>query len=128
MQTVFIEASHGGGGNWGKFMVTRHTPEEWARPSALPEDGGRPLLAGRGWSPEHLWVMDLQTGEGAMFRPGGYAKADLDKHQVWVCPLFEPMLTWLYTQDLTDLEALPSYIELPDAPFDTAGYRRGGPE
>lgn len=31
----------------------------------------------------------------------------------------------LYQQDLTDITALPSYVELPDAPFAMAGYRRG---
>jgi hypothetical protein len=38
--------------------------------------------------------------------------------------MFEPFLTWLYAQDLSDLQALPDYVELPDAPFALAGYRR----
>lgn len=75
-----------------------------------------------------MWVLDLQTGEGAFFRPGGYAAADLEKHRVWVCPLFEPFLEWLYRQDLTDLGQLPRLVELPDAEFAMRGYRRAGPD
>ena len=94
----------------------------------LPEGMIKPLSLLRmcGWSDQHLWVCDLQTGEGAFFRPGGLAGADLAKRQIWVCPMFEPFLTWLYQQDLTDLKALPDYVELPDAPFGRSGYRRRG--
>ena len=38
-------------------------------------------------------VTDLQTGEGAIFRPGGLASYDLDKHQLWICVLFKDFLT-----------------------------------
>lgn len=129
MQTKFIEASQGAGlTNWGKFCVARWTAEEWQARSALPGAEGHRLLAGRGWDEKHIWVLDLQTGEGACFLPGGLASADLNKHQVWVCPMYEPFLSWLYAQDLSDLDALPSYVELPDAQFEMAGYRRGGPQ
>lgn len=131
MQTKFIEASGNGpsGGNWGKFLVGRFEPEELARRSKLPEipaDGS--LLGFTGWDPKMVWVLDLQTREGAAFRPGGDVAADLNKHAVWVCPLFEPFLGWLYQQDLTDLDALPGYVDLPDAEFAMAGYRRPGPD
>lgn len=126
MQTHFIEASHGGTGNWGKFMLGRFTEEEWATHSALPEALDQRLLGGRGWAPFHLWVSDLQTGEGAIFRPGGLASADLEKHEIWVCPMFEPFLVWLYKQDLADLTKLPRYVEFPKAAFNLAGYRRKG--
>jgi hypothetical protein len=43
---------------------------------------GRPLLGQGGWAPHHIMVTDLQTGEGAIFRPGGLASYDLDKHQL----------------------------------------------
>jgi hypothetical protein len=111
--------------NWGKFMVARFDGEDWAERSQV--DPARGLIRGRGWSPEHLMVFDLQTGEGALFRPGGFAHADLEKHRVWVCPMFEPFLTWLYGQDLSDLDALPRVIELADVPMAFAGYRRPGP-
>ena len=73
-------------------------------------------------------MLDLQTCEGAAFSPGGLVSADLNKHRVWVCPLYEPFLNWLYKQDTTDLSALPAHVDLPDAEFQMSGYRRPGPE
>jgi hypothetical protein len=120
--TRFIEATNGPQ-NWGKFMVGRLTREELLRESAVAP--GRPLLQQIGHNPAAILVFDLQTREGGLFVPGGIAAADLDKHRIWVCPLFEPFLVWLYAQDLSDLDALPAVIDLPDAPFALAGYRRG---
>jgi hypothetical protein len=54
------------------------------------------------------------------------ASYDLDKHQLWVCVLFEDLLTWLYKQDLIDLQALPRRVEL-DTESALWGYRRPGP-
>lgn len=135
MNLAIIEASNGF--NHGKFGVAAHTRQQWQHAGALPEEpmGGR-LLARLGWSRRHLWVLDLQTGEGAMFLHGGLASADLNKHKIWVCPLFEPFLAWLYTQRLPDdltlvdvwIQSLPAYVELPDAPADMHGYRRPGPQ
>jgi hypothetical protein len=76
---------------------------------------------------EYIFVLDLQTGEGAMFRHGGFARADLNKHKIWVCPLFEPFLEWLYEQDVDVLSCLPDTVDLPNAPFELRGYRRAGP-
>ena len=130
MQTKFIEAMHPDGkGNWGKFLCGRFTPEEWQRKSVVAPAFGS-LLNQVGWTPKHLFVMDLQTGEGAFFMPGGLASYDLNKHKVWVCPMFEPFLTWLYDQDLSDLDALPDKVEFDftEAEFAMHGYRRPGPE
>lgn len=123
MKTKIIEATNGPQ-NWGKFMLGRFR-DEWQHQSII---AGRSLLRSVGWAYDSLLVLDLQTGEGAIFMPGGLAKADLDKHRIWVCPLFEPFLTWLYEQDLADLDRLPDHIDLPDAPFRWSGYRREGPE
>lgn len=111
--------------NWGKFLLGR-LDHEWQVRSAI--DVGKPLLSQLGWSQStnFLWVLDLQTGEGAYFRVGGHAKVDLRKHKIWVCPMYEPFLTWLYKQDTSDLDRLPAMIELPDAEFDLYGYRRPG--
>jgi hypothetical protein len=126
MRTKFIEASQGK--NWGKFAVCRFDEEERARRSAIPGQPSLPLLQACGWwSNEYVWVLDLQTGEGAYFRPGGSARADLEKHAIWVCPMFEPFLEWLYRQDLEELDMLPAYVEIPDAPFALSGRRRQGP-
>jgi hypothetical protein len=123
MKTVFVEATSPHG-NWGKFMIGVFDQAELARPSSV-DPGERSLVWGRGWGPGHVLVVDLQTGEGAIFRMGGYAKTDLDKHKIWVCPLFEPFLEWLYAQP--DPMTLPSTVTL-DVPLAFAGYRRSGPE
>jgi hypothetical protein len=126
MEGKIIEAGHSPRwGNWGKFEVCRPDAER-ARRSAVDTASRRPLLAQRGWSLDHLWVLDWETGEAVLVRPGGSARADLRKHHVHVCPLFEPFLEWLYQQDLTDLQALPDVVYLPGAPFAQFGYRRGG--
>jgi hypothetical protein len=131
VRTKIIEAvqSKAVPGNWGKFMVMV-PEEEWACRSQVSTEFGGPLLSALGWSHEHLWVLDLQTGEGAFFKPGGYAHADLEKHAVWVCPLFEPFLEWLwdrYREDpRLDIGGLPDVVELPGAEFAFAGYRRPG--
>lgn len=148
MKTVFIEATNGPQ-NWGKFMVARFD-DEWKRTSevlakeivpayerAMDRLGlddiellrSIPLLRGVGWGRTDIIVFDLQTCEGAAFQPHdghGNAAADLQKHSIWVCPLFEPFLVWLYTQDLSDLDKLPKHIDLPDAEFACYGYRRRG--
>lgn len=122
----FVEA--GGNGNWGKFAVGRYTDEQWRQQSTVDR---QPLLAGRGWDRRlHAWVLDLQTGEGATFRLGGHASADLTKHRIWVCPLFEPFLTWLYVHvnDTPDWwDQLPQYVNLPFVPLALYGHRRPGP-
>ena len=127
METKLIEATQGirGGFNWGKFCVARFDAE-WERPAAI-DDSAASLLLRCGWGPRHVWVLDLQTGEGAFFQPPGSAHADLQSHGIWVCPMFEPFLTWLYQQDLSDLGELPDIVEIPDAPGAMAGYRRPGP-
>lgn len=112
--------------NHGKFMVAQFDGEDLAEPQEVWVEIRPRLLRGRGWGPEHLLVLDLETGEGAMFGPGGNAHADLNKHKIWVCPMFEAFLTWLYEQDRSDLNALPRVIELVDAPRAVAGYRRPG--
>lgn len=119
MKIKLVEVTNGPA-NWGKFLIGQFD-DEWSYKSVID---GAPLLSCRGWSPKHVLVLDLQTGEGAMFLPGGFAKADLDKHCVWVCPLFEPFLTWLYAQP--DPFAISAHVDLPDAPFAMSGYRRPG--
>lgn len=103
MKTKIIEAvqSKEHPGNWGKFLVGAFD-EEWAYESRVDPERVPLLRACGWWGPERLWVLDLQTGEGAYFNPGGFAKADLDKHRVWgrhaergagrdaLCPRFSP--------------------------------------
>ena len=89
METKIIEATDSTQFNHGKFLLGRFTEDEWARKQKViderdPAHLSFPLLRGRGWDRNSILVLDLQTGEGAIFRPGGMAKADLDKHRIWV--------------------------------------------
>lgn len=131
MHLHLIEA--GGNGNWGKFAVGRFG-EEWhwrshvSKPYFTPERPQPPLLRETGWNYTDLFILDLQTKEGARFYyPDLRPTYQLQKHQIWVCPLFEPFLTWLYRQDLGDLSKLPGYVDLPGVPLELSGYRRSGP-
>ena len=128
MKTHIIEVTNGPK-NWGKFLLGTFD-NEWTRRSEISPLLRSPLLRQIGWSASHILVLDLQTGEGAVLRHGGMAKHDLDKHRVWVCPMFEPFLEWLYTQPREKVLALdlPAHVDLPDAPFAMHGYRRRGPD
>lgn len=132
MKTKIIEVTNGP--NWGKFLIGEFDIEWLLRSSLeLSEENGppldTPLLRQLGWGTQHFLVLDLQTGEGFMTQPLGSASSDLRKHAVWVCPMFEPWLTWLYEQPL-DLEALPAVVTFTqeEAPFAMQGYRRAGIE
>lgn len=122
MITHFIEVTNNEK-NWGKFLLIRFDEFDAKYQSVF---SGRSLLASIGWNKQQIIVFDLQTQEGAGFRPGGYVKADIQKHKIWVCPMFEPFLEWLYKQDLTDITKLPPSVNLPDAEFALFGYRREG--
>ena len=121
MQIKFIEATNNNQ-NWGKFIIIRFD-NEWEQKSSFTN---RSLLQEVGWSPDNIIVFDLQTGEGARFRPGGLASADLNKHKIFCCPMFEPFLEWLYKQNLDDFSNLPNSVNLPDAKFEMYGHRREG--
>lgn len=121
MKTVFVEATSPSG-NWGKFMVGVFDHQELNRRSAVDGSG---VVWGRGWRQGHVLVVDLATGEGAIFKMGGLACADLEKHNIWVCILFEAFLEWLYVQP--DPMNLPPLVAL-EVPFAIAGYRRNGRE
>lgn len=120
MRTKIVECTNGPN-NWGKFLVGAFDSFELVHRSPID---GRPTIIARGWRASHVLVLDLQTGEGAMFRLGGLARYDLQQHKIWVCPLFEPFLEWLYQQP--DPLAIPDHVDLPDAEFDLRGHRRCG--
>jgi hypothetical protein len=127
MRTKIVEVTQhkDTGFNWGKILVGQFE-EEWTVPSVIGQH--QSVLAPRGWGPNHRLVLDLETGEGAMFSfPIGSARADLDKHKVWVCPMYSPFIEHLQAiRWAGDLDELPDVVELPDAPATMAGYRRGG--
>lgn len=127
MRTRIVEVSNGI--NWGRFLIGRFEADEWLKESACKADGYALRILGSGGNSLDCFLMlDLVTGEGAIFEPNGLAAADLSggKHQIWVCPLFEPALEWIYENKrlLEDLSQLPDLIELPNAPSALHGYRR----
>lgn len=131
MKSTIVEVTNGPL-NWGKFLVAVFDVAEWTRHSAvLAEEGhaARPLLRSIGYSDSHLhvWVLDLQTREGACFivHDHALARLDLNNHKIWVCPMFEPFLEWLY-KNYKGIDELPTHVDLPDAPFAMHGYRREG--
>lgn len=113
--------------NYGKFMLARMESIEWSRPAEImPGLASYSLLRSIGWSPERLLVFDLQTCEGACFLPGGHAKADLENHRIWVCPMFEPFLEWVYRNvpdQFFDIETLPNIIELGESALKHCAFR-----
>lgn len=132
MTTQFVEVTNEF--NWGKFMVAQFVGFDWKKASVVgDQDPAAPsLLQQCGWTDKHVLVVDLQTGEGIIVLPrkgrGAHKPASYDlnhKHQVWVCPMFEPFLNWLYEQDLT--EPLPTLVKFSEteAPSALYGYRRG---
>jgi hypothetical protein len=128
MRLRFLEVSNGF--NWGKFVVGRFETDELRYESVIDATMGYKirLIGGRGWGPDHFLFLDLQTGEGGIFRHGGSARADLNKTRLRVCPMAEPALVWLYGQDLSDLDALPALVEFTEAeaPSSMQSYRRAG--
>ena len=113
-------------GNWGAYMVGVPDDMEWSWHSHVAP-GLVPLFEQLGHQPGDVWVADLQTGEGAWFRMGGDAKADLEQHRIHVTAPFEAFLEWLYLQDLAQLWQLPHVVKVADAVFSIKEYRRLGP-
>lgn len=132
MITHLIEATNieAGGMNHGKFLVAKFDREWIARSevdAAYDAAMVMSLIRRCGWAPDHILVLDLETGEGAMFWPHGIARIDLNtKRRIWVCPMFEPFLTWLYSQDLTDITKLPKVVQIDTPESALHGYRRSG--
>lgn len=114
MRTKLVEMTDGT--VWGKFLVGRFDLLEWVHGCQIDPRGGS-LLSRCGWGPEHLWVLDLETGEGACFKPGGSAAADLEKHPIHVCFLYPVFLEWLYARpelwvNWDAIVAIPDTIEV----------------
>lgn len=112
MKTKIIEASDRDKFNWGKFMLGRFD-DEWHRRGQI-DDSRQPLLSRQGWGPDHLLVMDLSVGHSAIFLPraGSNPIVDVENTGIYFCPLFHGFMEWLYQQNLSDLDALPDYVEL----------------
>ncbi len=111
---------------WGRFLLGR-MDVEWEAPSAI-DDAARRVLGADWQNPErattvlsqchyskrgHLLVLDLSTGEGAVFNLDGWPNTELQSHKIRVSPMFQPLLDWLsYRLYLEDLDALPAFVRL----------------
>lgn len=147
MITKLIEATNTNKFNFGKFLVGRFDEAERRRRSVLTDESDDQLgidrtrysLIGLSYKTgDETLVLDLQTGEGVLLPPrrawprsehrrAAFVHEVLNRHKVWVCPLYEPFLAWLMGQDVSDLNALPDVVRtLPDEACDLAGYRRPG--
>jgi len=126
MRLYLFEASSGWAKNYGTFAVGRLGSEELRQESAYYP--GSSALGQRKYDERKLWAMDMVTCEGAAFDPKADLVSQLERHQIWVCVLYEPFLRWLGQQDLRDLSILPRKVDLPDVPPALVGYRRTGPE
>lgn len=133
-----IEATDVGQFNHGKFMVRLFEHDEYNYMSRIaPEYLLRRFC---NYPRATIWVDDLYTGEGCRFafpsyrikenreQRAAHVKESLNRHRIWVCPMFEPFVTWLLGQDLSDLSCLPDVVDsLPDDACSFWGYRRPGP-
>jgi hypothetical protein len=112
--------------NWGAFLVAVPDEIEWGwRSHAIPGDISLPEQLA--WGPSQAWVMDLRTGEGALFSLGGDYRAELESHRIFVTAQFEGFLEWLCLQDPAGLRHLPHVVKVADATFSIRNYRRLGP-
>lgn len=139
MELKFVEAGQApeGGGNWGKFAVARWSTLEMREPTRFPGCEGQ-FITGLTGSPfDHIWLLDIQAGEGALFSINNPIPVDvphqLNEKQIYICPMFEPFMTWLWEHirshqgtNLDWFDELPRVVVLPEAPFDLYGYRRRG--
>lgn len=118
MITKIIEGSDGA--LYGKWLVGQLDQIELGATTALPGFEGTQRIWTFGGArkfgahPGARLVLDLQTSQGGVFIPDSKssADADLDKSKLWVCPLFRQFFCWLYQQDVSDVSALPSFIDL----------------
>lgn len=113
---AYNQAPSGARFNWGRFLIASFD-EEWDRRAADVDAGSIPVMAAGGWNRADRLVLDLATGEGAIFAMHGLAEHDvLEKHQVWVCVLFPAFLAWLRAQAVGDVRALPDEVVLDVSP------------
>lgn len=140
MISKIIEATNTNKFNFGKFNVSVYDAEERSRASIINE--GFNLLRSIGKHPDDVMVADLQTSEALTFpayfrnyrggdpeRLAGEVHYYMGKHKIWVCPLYEPFVCWLFEQDLEDIRKLPPMVDtLPEEVSSLFGYRRQGNE
>lgn len=119
MRTKLVEATQSPAFNWGKFMLLQFDYDDAQYQSQISKH--QRLLAAVGYQGDlkvWLWVLDLQTGEGAVFPVlnNGLLEYDIKEHQIRVCPMYKPFLEWLYANFNGNLEDIPSIVEVQGLP------------
>ncbi len=104
MQGIVIEATNGV--EWGSFVVCSTQDADFACATL-------PLFQRAGWSTRSVWALDLRSGIGFMVWSDGLPTDVYPS--VKDSPLFRAFLSWLLTENLSSLDALPRYVDLsPD--------------
>lgn len=104
MQVIVIEATDGV--DWRPFLVCRTQATDF-------EHADVPLFQRTGWSTESVWVLDMRSGFGVIVLSDGLP-TDLYL-SVEFSSLFRSFLSWLLSEDLSSLDALPHHVDLsPD--------------
>lgn len=100
-QIVVVDHTEGTGAivSQGVFLVAEFEPSELE------------VVRETGWGPQHRLVVDLKTGVGGLYRPGGDPFFDVCQDRK-VGPLFASFMKWLYGQG--DPWALPAHVTLED--------------
>jgi hypothetical protein len=111
METIYIEATskRTGPGQYFTFAVSQFTDLERQRRSQITKTTLLPMLM---TNYQILHILDMQTGEGAIFRFRGDPEGDRLRHQIKTSPIFPDFLAWLYQQDVSTLSTLPRIVDL----------------
>jgi hypothetical protein len=102
----------------GAFMICAFDAAEWALRSQVLEDST--ILRANAWTPAMRWVLDLQTGEGAMVCPSASGTCSLrwtrdeDPERPIGRAMLRMFLRWWYAhpEHHDDPRTLPAYLEL----------------
>lgn len=113
MRTKIIEVEEVNKTLWGKFMIGVFD-DEWGRSTMVEDYGHQNLLQRLGWVREHILIVDLSVGHGAIFHIKSYPVGQVAEKGIYFCPMMTAFVLWLSAQDLSDLDALPDVVELAE--------------
>lgn len=83
MKTKFFEGTDQF--NYGKFMLGAMSLDELNTPCLETTGGVNQFIHN---TESKFWILDLQTKEGAFFDLKFDIIPQLEKHQIWVCPMY----------------------------------------
>lgn len=125
MKTKVIEVEEPVPGFWCKFMIGVFTDEWGHRPVVdAPEYEATSLLRQLGWSRDHYLILDLESGQGAIFHRGSHPEWDERTKGLSRNPMLVPLWKWLQTQDLDRIQDFPDKVTL-EGPMSRERQKRG---